>query len=56
MYVCRTNQEGDSVHYLFEEVYCWSGEHFIMCIMMTINLIVMISYTLFCSYMYFNFS
>ena len=56
LYICKVNQEGDSVHYLFGEVYCWSGEHMIMCIVMTINLIVLVAYTLFCSYMYFNFS
>ena len=56
MFVCKTNSEGQSVHYMFPEVYCFSGEHFVLVVVLTITLLILLCYTLVASYLYFNFS
>ena len=51
---CAANPEGDETHFLFPEVYCYSGEHLVYAIIIGVASVVLAVVSLVTGYLYFE--
>jgi hypothetical protein len=54
LFRCEVNVEGDPVHYLFSEIYCYSGEHLILMILVGLTSFLMILISMISVYLNFE--
>ncbi len=54
LFRCVVNTEGDSVHYLFGEIYCYSGEHLVLMILVGFTSFLMVSISMITVYLNFE--
>ncbi len=51
---CVVNSEGDTVHYLFGEIYCYSGEHLVLMILISFSTFILVLIALVTGYLNFE--
>ncbi len=54
LFRCVVNSEGDTVHYLFADTYCYSGEHLVLMILVGFTSIILILISMITGYLNFE--
>ena len=56
IFMCQENGKGQSMHVMFDNVYCYSGEHLIYAMMGGLFIFLFVMYSLIFAYLNFNLS